>query len=219
MPTLSASLPPFARSRRLREASAVKRAFDLLIAVAALIALAPLLVAVAIAVRLESAGPVLFRQQRVGKDGALFQVLKFRTMRPEANNEQTTPVPEVDDFSSYVFDPLYGGKQYTRIGRLLRTTSLDELPNLINVLRGEMSIVGPRPEVPELVEQYLPEYRRRHAVRPGITGLAQISGRGSLTYGETMLYDLEYIDNHSVVGDLMILAKTVPAVLTRKGAQ
>ncbi|MCH7700031.1 MAG: sugar transferase [Chloroflexi bacterium] len=219
MATLSASLPPFARSRRLREASAVKRAFDLLVAVTALISLAPLMVAAAIAVRLESPGPVLFRQQRVGKDGALFQVLKFRTMRREASGQQTTPVPKVGDFSSYVFDPLYGGKQYTRIGRLLRTTSLDELPNLINVLRGEMSIVGPRPEVPELVEQYLPEYRRRHAVRPGITGLAQVSGRGSLTYGETMLYDLEYVDNHSVVGDLMILAKTVPAVLTRKGAQ
>ena len=197
----------------------MKRAFDLLIAVAALIALAPFMVAAAIAVRLESSGAVLFRQQRVGKDGALFQVLKFRTMRPEASGQQTTPVPKVGDFSSYVFDPLYGGKQYTRIGRLLRTTSLDELPNLINVLRGEMSIVGPRPEVPELVEQYLPEYRRRHDVRPGITGLAQVSGRGSLTYEETMLYDLEYIDNHSVVGDLMILAKTIPAVLTRKGAQ
>jgi lipopolysaccharide/colanic/teichoic acid biosynthesis glycosyltransferase len=178
------------------------------------------MVMVAIAVRLESSGPIIFRQKRVTKDGALFQVLKFRTMRPEPEEEeQGASVPEIDDFSSYVFDPLYGGKQYTRIGQLLRTTSMDELPNLFNVLRGEMSIVGPRPEVIELVEQYLPEYRRRHDVRPGMTGLAQINGRGSLTYEETMLYDLEYVDNHSVVGDLMILLKTIPAVLSRKGAR
>jgi lipopolysaccharide/colanic/teichoic acid biosynthesis glycosyltransferase len=118
-----------------------------------------------------------------------------------------------------VFDPLYGGKQYTRVGRFLRSASLDELPNLLNVLRGDMSIVGPRPEVPELVEQYLPEYHRRHDVRPGVTGLAQVSGRGSLTYEETMAYDLRYVDTHSFVGDLAILARTIPTVLSRKGAR
>jgi lipopolysaccharide/colanic/teichoic acid biosynthesis glycosyltransferase len=128
-------------------------------------------------------------------------------------------VPRVADFSSYVFDPLEGGRQYTRMGRLLRSTSLDELPNLVNVLRGDMSIVGPRPEVPELVEQYLPEYHRRHSVRPGITGLAQVSGRGRLTYEETMDYDLQYVDDHSFVRDLAILARTVPTVLSRRGAQ
>ena len=216
---LGASPPPFARSRRLRDASAVKRAFDILVATTTLIALAPLMAVVAIAVRIESSGTILFRQQRVGKDGGQFQVLKLRTRGPGNGDRQPAPGTEVDDFSSYVVDPRYGGKKYTRIGQMLRATSLDELPNLINVLRGDMSVVGPRPEVPELVEQYLPEYRRRHDVRPGITGLAQINGRGSLTYEETMLYDLEYIDNHSVAGDLMILAKTIPAVLTRRGAQ
>jgi lipopolysaccharide/colanic/teichoic acid biosynthesis glycosyltransferase len=140
-------------------------------------------------------------------------------MRPDAQGRQEIVVPQVSDFSSYVFDPLEGGRQYTRIGRVLRSTSLDELPNLFNVLRGDMSIIGPRPEVPELVEQYLPEYQRRHAVRPGITGLAQVSGRGSLTYEETMHYDLQYVDDHSFIRDLAILARTVPTVLSRRGAQ
>ena len=199
----------------------MKRAFDIVVAGATLIALSPLIAAFAIAVKLESPGPVIFRQQRVGKDGATFSMLKFRTMRsdPQDTGEGSSPVPQVSDFSSYVFDPLYGGKQYTRIGRFMRSTSIDELPNLINVLRGEMSIVGPRPDVPELVAQYPAEYQRRHSVRPGITGLAQISGRSSLTYEEMMLYDLKYVDRHSLLRDLVILAKTLPAVLSQRGAR
>ena len=197
----------------------MKRTFDIIFAAAALLVFSLLLVVIAIVVMLESPGPVLFRQRRVGMGEKPFQVLKFRTMRSTPGDEESTPVPDVSDFSEYVFDPLYGGKEYTRIGPFLRTTSLDELPNLINVLRAEMSIVGPRPEVPELVEQYLPDYRRRHDVRPGITGLAQVSGRGSLTYEQTMLYDLQYVDQHSPFRDLIILAKTVPAVLSRKGVQ
>ena len=198
----------------------MKRAFDIVVAGVTLIALSPLIAAVAIAVKLESRGPVVFRQQRVGEDGATFWMLKFRTMRsdPQDADEGSSPVPQVSDFSSYVFDPLYGGKQYTRIGGFMRSTSIDELPNLINVLRGEMSIVGPRPDVPELVAQYPTEYQRRHSVRPGITGLAQINGRSSLTYEEMMLYDLEYVDHHSLLRDLVILAKTPPAVLSQRGA-
>ena len=197
----------------------VKRAFDLLLVVAALVVLMPVMAVVAVAVKLESPGPVFFRQQRVGKEGTRFTVYKFRTMPWEPHATPSTPVaPRVADFATYVFDPLYGGKRYTRIGGFLRATSIDELPNLINVLRGEMSIVGPRPEVPELVAQYPPDYRRRHTVRPGITGLAQVSGRGELTYDETMLYDLNYVDAHSLLRDLTILARTVPAVLSRRGA-
>ncbi len=197
-----------------------KRAFDMVVAGLALLCLAPLMAVIALLVRLESPGPILFRQPRVGKDGKLFDMLKFRSMRMDTG-PATGPstVPEVDDFDSYVFDPLYGGKRYTRVGRLLRTTSLDELPNLISVLRGDMSIVGPRPEVPELVAQYPAEYQRRHTVRPGITGLSQINGRGSLTYDQAMIYDLEYVDDHSLIRDLQILARTVPVVLSRKGAQ
>ena len=198
----------------------MKRAFDIVVAGATLIALSPLIAAVAIAVKLESTGPVIFRQQRVGKDGATFSMLKFRTMRsdPQDAGDGASPVPQVSDFSSYVFDPLYGGKQYTGIGRFIRSTSIDELPNLLNVLCGEMSIVGPRPDVPELVAQYPAEYQRRHSVRPGITGLAQVNGRSSLTYEEMMLYDLKYVDHHSLLRDLVILAKTVPAVLRGAGA-
>jgi lipopolysaccharide/colanic/teichoic acid biosynthesis glycosyltransferase len=196
-----------------------KRAFDLLVAGAALVVLSPLLALVALIVRLESRGPVVFRQPRIGKDGRTFMILKFRTMRSRPEDaHDLNPVPQVSAFEEYVFDPLYGGKQYTRIGRLLRTTSLDELPNLINVLRGDMSIVGPRPEVPELVAQYRPEYHRRHKVRPGITGLAQVNGRASLTYEKTIAYDLEYVDDHSLLRDLGILARTLPVVLSRKGA-
>ena len=197
-----------------------KRAFDIIVAGVALIVLSPPLALATLLVKLESPGSLLFRQPRVGKDGRVFTMYKFRTMRTgDGAASGPATVPQVSDFTSYVFDPLYGGKRYTRIGRLLRTTSLDELPNLFNVLRGDMSIVGPRPEVPELVAQYPPEYQRRHAVRPGITGLAQINGRGSLTYEQAILYDLEYVQDHSLLRDLVILARTVPVVLSRKGAQ
>jgi lipopolysaccharide/colanic/teichoic acid biosynthesis glycosyltransferase len=199
----------------------VKRAFDLLVAGVALVALSPVMAVLALLVRLESPGPVLFRQPRIARGGGLFTMLKFRSMRadPQRPHDASVPVPEVSDFGSYVFDPTYGGKQYTRIGRFIRSASLDELPNLVNVLRGDMSIVGPRPEVPELVEQYLPEFHRRHDVRPGVTGLAQVSGRGSLTYEEMMHYDLEYVDHHSLLRDLTILARTLPVVIGRKGAR
>ncbi|MEX2158063.1 MAG: sugar transferase [Dehalococcoidia bacterium] len=195
----------------------MKRVFDLLVAAAVLLAVSPLLAIIAIIVKLESPGPVFFRQQRIGMGGRPFNILKFRTMRDAP--QEAPAVPQVSDFSAYVFDPLYGGKQYTRIGHILRSTSLDELPNLINVLKGDLSVVGPRPEVPELVEQYRPEFHRRHNVRPGITGLAQVSGRGELTYEETMDYDLRYVDDHSFARDLLILARTLPVVLSRKGAR
>lgn len=197
----------------------LKRIFDLLVSGTALAVLSPLLALLAVIVRLESPGPVFFRQPRVGKDGKLFDIYKFRTMRATPNDDQPAPVPNVDDFETYVFDPLYGGKQYTRIGQFLRSTSLDELPNLINVLRGDMSIIGPRPDVPELVDQYKPEFHRRHRVKPGITGLSQVNGRADLTYEQIMDYDLKYVDEHSFVGDLTILARTLPAVLSRKGAR
>ena len=195
----------------------LKRAFDIVVSATLLVLLSPLIAAVALAVRLESPGPVLFRQERVGQGGRRFTMYKFRTMPVEVSSQPVAP--EVGDFEEYVFDPLHGGRRYTRIGKFLRSTSLDELPNLWNVLRGDMSIVGPRPEVPELVEQYPPEYHRRHKVRPGITGLAQVNGRGELTYHETILYDLDYVDNCSFLRDLEILLKTVPTVLSRRGAR
>ena len=196
----------------------LKRTFDMLAAGAGLIVLSPLLAAFALIVRLESAGPILFQQTRVGKDGRRFAMYKFRTM--PSTQEGTRPsdaVPQVTDFKSYVFDPLYGGKRFTRIGGFLRSASLDELPNLFNVFRGDMSVVGPRPEVPELVEQYPPEYERRHAVRPGITGLAQVHGfRGEITdvalIQNRINLDLEYINNWSIWLDIGIILKTFKQV-------
>ena len=198
----------------------LKRAFDLLVAGVVLVALSPLMAAVGLIVKLESPGPVLFRQPRVGRGGRPFTMYKFRTMPANPQEaEASTPVPQVSDFTDYVFDPLYGGRRYTRVGGLLRSASLDELPNLFNVLRGDLSIVGPRPEVPELVAQYPPEYQGRHAVRPGITGLAQVNGRGDLTYHEAMVYDLEYVEQHSFLRDVAILLQTIPTVLGRRGAR
>jgi lipopolysaccharide/colanic/teichoic acid biosynthesis glycosyltransferase len=197
----------------------LKRMFDLAVSGLMLFVTSPLLALVAIAVRLESPGPVLFSQPRVGKNGRVFEIYKFRTMRDAPGASEGTAVPQVSDFSSYVFDPLYGDKQYTRIGHLLRSTSIDELPNLLNVFKGDMSVIGPRPEVPELVEQYPPEFHRRHNVKPGLTGLAQVNGRGLLTYEETMDYDLKYVDERSFIGDLAILARTLPTVLSRRGAR
>jgi lipopolysaccharide/colanic/teichoic acid biosynthesis glycosyltransferase len=196
----------------------LKRGFDLLVASVALVVLSPLMAAVAVAVRLTSPGPIFFHQPRVGKGGKLFNMHKFRTLRVEGDGGHSGPaVPQVANFEEYVFEPLHGGRRYTPIGHFLRSASLDELPNLVNVLAGEMSIVGPRPEVPNLVEQYPPEYNSRHNVRPGITGLAQVSGRGALTYHDTILYDLQYVEQQSFLLDLSILLSTVPVVLSRQG--
>ena len=172
---------------------------------------------IALAIRLDSSGPVIFSQKRVGYKGRKFTFYKYRTMSHEGHRPYETPKLEPVHFKTFVFvTPV---SRLTRVGRFLRATSLDELPNFWNVLRGDMRIVGPRPEIPELVQQYPPEYHRRHDVKPGITGLAQVSGRADLTYEETMTYDLDYVNNHSLARDLAILAKTLPVVIARKGAR
>ncbi len=192
-----------------------RRAFDVIVAALGLIVLSPLMALIALLIKLESPGPVLFKQKRVGKDEELFEVLKFRSMAVAQADEQRVD-KAVGDIESFVFKPQ---GQKTRTGRVLRASSLDELPNLLNVLRGDMSIVGPRPDEPELVAQYLPEWRRRHRVKPGITGLAQINGRADLTYSEIMAYDLEYVDQHSFAGDVRILLKTFGVIARREGAR
>ncbi len=192
-----------------------RRVFDVLVATLGLVVLAPLLALIAVMVKLESPGPILFRQQRVGKDEVPFEMIKFRSMTVAAADEERVETA-IEDIEAYVFQPV---GRMTRIGRVLRACSLDELPNLLNVLRGEMHIVGPRPDEPELVAQYRPEWRRRHAVQPGITGLAQIRGRADLTYSETMVYDLEYVDTRTFAGDIRIILKTLGAVAGRKGAR
>ena len=183
----------------------VKRGFDVALAALALVACAPLFAWIAWRVRATSPGPALFAQDRVGRDGALFRIFKFRSMSADAER--------------YARGPVGGGDpRVTRFGRWLRATSFDELPQLWNVLRGEMSLVGPRPEMPFIAAGYDAWQRRRLSVAPGITGLWQILGRKDLPMHENLQYDFYYIRNRSLVLDAWILFKTVGAVWSRRGA-
>ncbi len=179
-----------------------KRAFDVVASASALVVLSPVIGVTALLVRTKLGSPVLFRQERPGLDGAPFLMMKFRSML-DAYDEHGEPLPDED--------------RITAFGTALRKTSLDELPELINVLTGDMSIVGPRP----LLMQYLPLYNefqyRRHEVRPGVTGLAQVSGRNDCTWDEKFAYDVEYVDNCSPLLDLRIIARTIKEVLTGSG--
>jgi exopolysaccharide biosynthesis polyprenyl glycosylphosphotransferase len=196
---------------------AAKHAFDRLVALLALIVLAPLMVAIALAVRIGSPGPVLFRQDRVGLDGRRFEILKFRTMAVAAQSPNFVPAAGVAPGG------VEGADRRTRLGRLLRDTSFDELPQLINVLKGDMSLVGPRPERPEFVERFTAEvdgYEQRHRVPTGITGWAQVSGlRGPTSIADRAEWDNHYIENWSPGLDLRILAMTVGEVLRSQGAE
>lgn len=194
-----------------------RRFFDVGVAVLGIAVFGPLMALIALLIKLESPGPVFFVQKRVGKDGKPFPMIKFRSMRVAAEDEQT--VPEVEDIESFKFRPPNFEKRTTVIGRTLRACSLDELANLLNVVRGDMHLVGPRPDEPELVAKYRPEYHRRHVVKPGITGLAQINGRTNLTYSEMMTYDLDYVDRHPFSRDITIMLKTLGVVLRREGAR
>ncbi|MEP6870327.1 MAG: sugar transferase [Anaerolineaceae bacterium] len=166
----------------------------------------------------ELRGWPFFAQERVGLNGRPFRMLKLRTMRYARPGEE--PDWTIDDWDTFVFAPAYQrDPRITRWGAFARRTSVDELPNLWNVLKGEMSIVGPRPEIPEIVLQYPERYRRRHDVRPGIAGLAQVSGRSDLTYDEIATYDLAYVDRHSMLTDLQILWRTAGTVLRGSGAR
>lgn len=193
-----------------------KRALDVLGSGALLLALSPVLALLALAVRVTSRGPVIFRQERIGLDGRPFTVLKLRTMRVGAEAEKALLRRRhraAGPLFKLVDDP-----RVTRVGRHLRRHSLDELPQLVNVLRGEMSLVGPRPALPEEVAGYADRVRRRLAVRPGLTGLWQVSGRSDLSWEESVALDLRYVDEASAAMDLRILALTVPAVLFGRGA-
>ena len=193
-----------------------KRILDVAVASVGLLLLLPLLPAVVALIKLDSAGPVLFRQKRVGHRGRLFTCYKFRSMVPDAEsrkpelaalNEATGPAFKIRD------DP-----RITAIGHFLRRSSLDEVPQLLNVLAGQMSIVGPRPQIPTEVELYEPWHRRRLEVKPGITCLWQVSGRSHLAFDEWMRLDIEYVERRSAALDLAILLRTLPAVIARKGA-
>ncbi len=195
---------------------AIKRIIDLTGAFVGLIVGWPILLLIAIAIKLDSRGPVLFRQLRVGQRFHHFWIYKFRTMRVGAEDE----LDALRD-QSEVDGPLFKIREdprVTKVGHFLRQTSLDELPQLINVIKGEMSLVGPRPPIPEEVAQYLPWHKRRLSVPPGISGLWQVSGRSELTFDEMVLLDLYYIEHWSPWMDMSILLRTVPKVLARDGA-
>jgi sugar transferase EpsL len=181
---------------------AAKRLMDLMLAGVALVVLSPVIVAVALAVAVRQGRPILFRQERPGLEGRLFTIYKFRTMR----------VPRRDEVY-YLTD----NERITRLGRFLRATSLDELPELLNVLRGNMSLVGPRPLLPEYLEKYTPEEARRHLVKPGITGWAVVNGRNVLRFEDRLKLDVWYVDHWSLRLDVRILAMTFWQVVRRKG--
>lgn len=177
----------------------MKRLIDVCVAGSGLVLLSPVFAVVAILIRLRDGSPVFFRQARLGLDEHRFELFKFRTMRLGSD------------------DPTTDAERITRLGRWLRATSLDELPTLVNVITGDMSLVGPRPLPVRYGERYTPYQSRRHEVRPGITGLAQVSGRNSMSWEERFALDVEYVENKSIPLDTKILFRTVRSVLAREG--
>lgn len=179
-----------------------KRALDVVVATVGLVVLAPVFLGVAVAVRLRLGAPVLFVQERPGRSGVPFRLLKFRTMT-DARGPDGALLPDA--------------ARLTRLGRALRRSSLDELPELVNVLRGDMSLVGPRPLLTEYLDRYTPDQARRHDVRPGITGWAQVNGRNDTTWDERFAHDLHYVEHRSFTFDLRILVRTFAQVFRGAG--
>ena len=180
----------------------MKRLLDIIIASIALILLSPIFLIVAYKVRKNLGSPIFFFQERPGENGQIFKMMKFRSMK-DAFDKEGNPLP--DD------------QRITPFGHKLRATTLDEMPQLINVLKGDMSIVGPRPQMKDFLEHYTPEQMRRHEVKPGMTGLAQVSGRNNLSWEEKFDLDVEYVDTHSILLDFKIMLKTVEVMLKKEG--
>jgi len=195
----------------------VKRLVDIVLAGAGLIVASPLLLLCAVLIRLDSAGPILYTQQRVGQNGRLFWMYKFRTMIPGADKDEHRLIQHDDD-GKLVFRKTVDDPRVTRVGRILRRFSLDELPQFLNVLKGEMSMVGPRPELPALMELYATGQRKRLCAPPGVTGWWQVSGRSDRDKRSQAESDLYYLQNYSLWLDLRILWKTIAVVLRGKGA-
>jgi len=189
--------------RLTASSDALKRLFDITVAGVALIVLSPLLVGIAVVLRVREGPPVLFRQSRPGLGGAPFTIYKYRTMRTAETSADGEAMTDA--------------QRTTRLGDLLRSLSLDELPELWNVVKGDMSIVGPRPLLMEYLPRFTPEQARRHDVRPGITGLAQVSGRNAITWEQKFALDVKYVDEHDLRMDLDIIIRTLGTVLSREG--
>jgi exopolysaccharide biosynthesis polyprenyl glycosylphosphotransferase len=194
-----------------------KRAFDICFSLAALIGTSPLLIASAIAIKLTSKGPVFYRSERIGLDGQPFKMLKFRTMVDGADT-QLDRLLALNEGAGGMLFKIREDPRVTSVGRILRRFSIDELPQFINVLKQEISVVGPRPPLEREVAKYNGDVKRRMLIKPGVTGLWQVSGRSDLSWDESVRLDLSYVDNWSMAGDLMIIAKTLKAVLASDGA-
>jgi exopolysaccharide biosynthesis polyprenyl glycosylphosphotransferase len=193
-----------------------KRTFDVVVAASLLALASPILAVAAISIRLTSHGPVLFRQKRVGRGGAVFEMLKLRTMVHDAEG-RLADLRKHNEADGPLFK-MKSDPRVTRVGKVLRRFSVDELPQFWNVLRGEMTLVGPRPALPEEMREWGPEVHHRLSVNPGITGMWQVSGRSNSTFEDYTRLDLYYVDNWSLWRDVVILCRTLPALLSRKGA-
>jgi lipopolysaccharide/colanic/teichoic acid biosynthesis glycosyltransferase len=193
----------------------LKRGVDIIISMVGIFILSPLFIILPILIRLDSKGKVIFKQTRVGKNGDYFTILKFRTMVSNADDLRKIDIPM--NIGDYVIQDK-NDSRITKLGAFLRKTSLDEIPQLFNVFMGSMSIVGPRPEVPDIEKHFPQSYKKRVAVTPGITGLAQINGRGEIPLEKKIYYDLEYIQNYSLILDLKIILKTFGYVFQQQGA-
>jgi lipopolysaccharide/colanic/teichoic acid biosynthesis glycosyltransferase len=194
------------RSRASRQRTAVaKRLFDIVMASCAVVVLSPLLLGIALLVRVKLGSPVIFRQQRPGMGGRVFTLYKFRSMINETTDAQGNEISSVDRTPPWAYR--------------MRSMSLDELPELWNVIKGDMSIVGPRPLLVEYLPLYSPRQARRHEVRPGITGLAQVSGRNAITWEERLELDVRYVDEHDMRMDLDVIKRTIDTVISREGVR
>ncbi|MDP4177081.1 MAG: sugar transferase [Bacillota bacterium] len=194
----------------------VKRLSDIIISIVGIILLSPLFLVLITAIKIDSKGPAFFKQIRVGKNEKEFKIYKFRTMIVDAEKKRDLKL-DVQDIKNFVFQSK-SDNRVTKIGSFLRKSSLDEIPQLFNMLIGNMSLVGPRPEIPDVVKYYPENYKQRLLVPPGITGLAQVSGRGEIELGKTVYYDLTYIKNFSLLFDIKIIFKTFISVFKSEGA-
>ncbi|OBJ59167.1 sugar transferase [Mycobacterium asiaticum] len=210
-PLLHVDKPQYEGTQRIQ-----KRAFDFCFALFALVVTAPLLLAAAAAIRMTSKGPIFYRAERIGLDGQPFTMLKFRTMVENADQQIESLLP-LNQGAGMLFK-IHRDPRVTPVGRILRRYSIDELPQFINVLKRDMSVVGPRPPLRREVENYDGEVKRRLLVKPGVTGLWQVSGRSDLSWEDSVRLDLSYVDNWSMAGDLVIIARTLKAVLASDGA-
>jgi exopolysaccharide biosynthesis polyprenyl glycosylphosphotransferase len=211
LPLLYIDKPQYQGAKRIQ-----KRAFDFCFAVAALTFSLPILLITALAIKMTSKGPVFYSSERIGIDGRPFSMLKFRTMVEDADDELANLV-SANESDGLLFK-IRDDPRIIPVGRFLRRFSIDELPQFINVLRQEMSVVGPRPPLRREVEMYDDDVQRRLLVKPGVTGLWQVSGRSDLPWDKAVRLDLSYVDNWSMVGDILIIAKTLRAVFMHEGA-